>query len=100
GRRRPAPPLHHCYDPAVRRADRLLKLIQRLRRRRAQNAAQLTEALEVSEPTVYRDVRDLQDSGVPIVGEPGVGYLLQRGYDLPPLMLAQHDIATVALCAT
>lgn len=83
----------------MRRADRLFKLIQRLRRRRAQTAAQIAEALEVSERTVYRDVRDLQDSGVPIVGEPGVGYLLQRGYDLPPLMFDQQEIEALVLGA-
>ena len=95
----PGPPLHHCYDPDVRRADRLFKLIQRLRRRRAQTAAQLAASLEVSERTVYRDIRDLQDSGVPILGEPGVGYLLQRGYDLPPLMFDGQEIEALVLGA-
>lgn len=83
----------------MRRADRLFKLIQRLRRRRSQTAAQIAEALEVSERTVYRDIRDLQDSGVPIVGEAGVGFALQRGYDLPPLMFDQQEIEALVLGA-
>jgi predicted DNA-binding transcriptional regulator YafY len=61
------------------RADRLFRIVQRLRRRGATTARQLAEALEVSERTVfYRDVRDLLSSGVPIQGEAGVGYALDR----------------------
>ena len=46
--------------------------------------AGLAERLEVSERTVYRDIRDLVLSGVPIAGEAGVGYSLSRSFDLPP----------------
>ena len=70
----------------MRRADRLFQIIQLLRRRRtAVTAAWLAERLETSTRTIYRDIRDLGDNGVPIEGEAGVGYVL-RGYDLPPLM--------------
>src|ERR1700737_1579053 len=62
----------------MRRADRLFRIVQRGRRRGAPTARQLAEALEVSERTVYRDVRDLLSSGVPIQGEAGVGYALDR----------------------
>ena len=48
--------------------------------------------LEVSERTVYRDVRDLSLSGVPIEGEAGVGYALRRDFDLPPLMFDYEEI--------
>ncbi len=45
----------------------------------------LAEELGVSLRTLYRDVRDLEESGVPIEGEAGVGYRLARGYELPPM---------------
>src|SRR5437870_1681709 len=55
----------------MRRADRLFRIVQRLRRRDATTARQLAEALEVSERTVYRDIRDLLVSGVPTRGQAG-----------------------------
>lgn len=57
----------------------------------------LGERLEVSERTIYRDIADLQSTGVPIDGEAGVGYVLRSGYDLPPLMFTRDEI--VALVA-
>ena len=58
----------------MRRADRLFQIIQLLRRRRTvTTAAQLASRLEVSERTVYRDIRDLMLAGTPIEGEAGVG---------------------------
>jgi predicted DNA-binding transcriptional regulator YafY len=83
----------------VRRADRLFQIIQRLRRRGVTTAAQLAEALEVSERTIYRDIRDLAGSGVPILGEAGVGYALPRGYDLPPLMFTEEELEALLLGA-
>jgi len=83
----------------MRRADRLFRIVQRLRRRGATTARQLAEALEVSERTVYRDVRDLLSSGVPIQGEAGVGYALDRSFDLPPLMFDEEEIEALVLGA-
>jgi predicted DNA-binding transcriptional regulator YafY len=83
----------------VRRADRLFRIVQRLRRRRATTAHELAQALEVSERTVYRDVRDLLLSGVPIKGEAGVGYALDRSYELPPLMFDGDEIEALVLGA-
>jgi len=76
----------------MRRADRLFRLVQVLRARRFATARSLAESLEVSERTVYRDVRDLSLSGVPIEGEAGVGYALRRDFDLPPLMFDYDEI--------
>lgn len=75
----------------TRRADRLFQIVQILRGRRVTTAALLAERLEVSERTIYRDIRDLSLSGVPIEGEVGSGYRLMAGFDLPPLMLTQHE---------
>jgi predicted DNA-binding transcriptional regulator YafY len=81
----------------MRRADRLFRIVQRLRRRGATTAAQLAEALEVSERTIYRDIQDLMVSGVPIRGEAGVGYALPRDFDLPPLMFDAEEIEALVL---
>src|SRR6185503_6273124 len=84
----------------MRRADRLFRIVQLLRRRRTVvTAAQIAAKLEVSERTVYRDIGDLIQSGTPIAGEPGVGYRLQPGYDLPPLMFDREEIQALVLGA-
>lgn len=75
----------------MRRADRLFELVQRIRGRRLSTAEQLAQALEVSVRTVYRDIADLQARGVPIEGEAGVGYRMQPGYTLPPLMFTSAE---------
>ena len=84
----------------MRRADRLFSLIQLMRRRRrAVTARWLAEQLEVSERTVYRDIRDLVDNGTPIEGEAGVGYTLRASYDLPPLMFDAEELQALVLGA-
>ncbi len=82
----------------MRRADRLFLLIQALRGRRGpRTAAQLAEALAVSTRTIYRDVADLQRSGIPIEGEAGVGYVLRRGAEIPPLMFDREEIEALVV---
>ena len=77
----------------MRRADRLFQLINLLRgNRRAVTARHLAERLQVSERTIYRDVQALSLSNVPIEGEAGVGYRLQKQYDLPPLMFDTSEV--------
>ena len=84
----------------MRRADRLFQIIQQLRRRRQPvTGDQLAENLSVSVRTIYRDIRDLTLSGVPITGEAGVGYVLSRSYDLPPLMFDEVELEALALGA-
>jgi len=83
----------------MRRADRLFALVQALRRRPVVTAATLARELEVSERTIYRDIRDLVGSGVPIEGEAGVGYTLRKGFDLPPLMFTEAEIEALVLGA-
>ena len=81
----------------MRRADRLFQIIQFVRSHRVTTASELAQALEVSERTVYRDIRDLVLSGVPIEGEAGVGYVLRKGFDLPPLMFTQTEVEALVL---
>ncbi|NBN62880.1 WYL domain-containing protein [Microvirga tunisiensis] len=81
----------------MRRADRLFQIVQHLRGGRLVRAAELAEWLEVSERTIYRDIADLQASGVPVEGAAGVGYVMRSGFDLPPLMFTRDEI--VALVA-
>jgi predicted DNA-binding transcriptional regulator YafY len=83
----------------MRRADRLFEIIQHMRRKPTVKARELSESLEVSERTIYRDVRDLISSGVPIEGEAGVGYVLKAGFDLPPLMFKEQEIEALVLGA-
>ncbi len=82
----------------MRRADRLLKVIQLLRRhRRPVTGQHMAEELEVSLRTLYRDMADLITDGVPIRGEAGVGYVLGEGYDLPPMMFNADELDAVML---
>ena len=80
------------------RSERLLDLIQALRRhRRPVSGASLAEELDVSLRTVYRDIQSLIATGAPIDGEAGVGYVLRAGYTLPPLMFTDEEIEAVVL---
>jgi len=82
----------------MRRADRLFLIIHALRgRRTALPARRLAETLSVSLRTVYRDVADLQLSGVPIEGEAGIGYMLRKGADIPPLMFTAEELEALVV---
>ncbi|KZC16679.1 MULTISPECIES: helix-turn-helix transcriptional regulator [unclassified Rhodanobacter] len=82
----------------MRRADRLFLIIHALRgRRTALQARSLAQTLGVSLRTVYRDVADLQLSGVPIEGEAGVGYVLRKGSDIPPLMFTANELEALVV---
>ncbi len=83
----------------MRRADRLFELVQALRGGRLVTARALAEKLEVSTRTIYRDMADLQATGVPIEGEAGVGYVLRGGFDIPPLMFTGDEITALVLGA-
>ena len=84
----------------MRRADRLFQIIQILRRsRRPVTADVIAAELEVSKRSVYRDIADLMGQRVPIRGEAGIGYVLETGFDLPPLMLTADEIEAAVLGA-
>jgi predicted DNA-binding transcriptional regulator YafY len=82
----------------MRRADRLFDIIQALRTApHPVTAAALAERLEVTARTIYRDIAALQGSRVPIEGAPGLGYVLRRGFDLPPLMFTSEEADAIAI---
>jgi predicted DNA-binding transcriptional regulator YafY len=80
------------------RAQRLLDLIQVLRRhRRPVSGGTLADAVGVSLRTLYRDIDTLKAQGAHIDGEPGVGYVLRPGFLLPPLMFSEEEIEALVL---
>lgn len=85
----------------MRRAERLIRIIQALREAApgAVTAQELGRDFEVSERTIYRDVAHLIETGAPIDGEAGVGYVLRPGFDLPPLTFSYEQLDALALGA-
>ncbi len=82
----------------MRRADRLFEIIQVLRRAQGPMTADaIAGELETSKRTIYRDITALISQRVPIRGEAGIGYVLERGFHLPPLMLTLDEIEAVVL---
>ena len=77
----------------MRKQNRLFEIIQILRSARAPLTAEdLARRLEVSVRTVYRDIAALQAMRTPIEGEAGIGYVMRRGYDLPPLNFDEEEL--------
>lgn len=84
----------------MRRADRLFRIVEYLKaRRQVVTAESLAKILEVSVRTLYRDMADLSTSGVPIIGEPGVGYMLDKDYVVRPLMFDVEELDALMLGA-
>jgi len=80
------------------RSERLLALIQALRRhRRPVTAQQLAAELSVSVRTTYRDIATLVAQGAPIAGEAGVGFVMRPGFMLPPLMFSDDEVEALIL---
>jgi predicted DNA-binding transcriptional regulator YafY len=83
----------------MNRIDRLVAILLQLQSKRRVRAKELAEKFNLSLRTVYRDVRALEEAGVPVIGEAGTGYSLMEGYRLPPVMFNQ-DEATALLTAS
>ena len=80
------------------RAERLLSLIEELRRhRRPVAGAKLAGSLGISIRTLYRDIDSLRAQGAAIEGEAGLGYVLRPGFMLPPLMFDDDEIEALVL---
>jgi len=83
----------------MNRIDRLLAIVLELQARDRITAAQLAEIFEISQRTVYRDIRALNETGVPIVSAPGQGYWLMEGYFLPPISFSATETNMLILGA-
>ena len=82
----------------MKKAERLLNLLTLLQsRRHAITASAIAERFQISERTVYRDIQALVQTGVPIDGEAGVGYLLRQGAVLPPLTFSENELESLIL---
>ncbi|MGK9054306.1 helix-turn-helix transcriptional regulator [Neorhizobium petrolearium] len=82
----------------IARSERLLALLQTLRRyRRPVSGAKLAADTGVSLRTLYRDIASLQAQGAPIEGEAGLGYVLRPGFMLPPMMFSEEEIEALVL---
>ena len=84
----------------MRRADRLFQIIQVLRRSsKPVTADAMAAELETSKRSIYRDIATLMAQRVPIRGEAGIGYVLDGGFDMPPLMLTSDEVEAAVLGA-
>ena len=82
----------------VARSERLLTLLQTLRRyRRPVTGTVLAEETGVSLRTLYRDIASLQAQGAMIEGEAGIGYVLKPGFMLPPMMFSEEELEALVL---
>lgn len=77
--------------PPMNRLDRLTAILTQLQSKRLVRANEFAERFGVSLRTIYRDMRALEEAGVPIIGEAGQGYALVEGYRLPPVMFTREE---------
>lgn len=75
----------------AKRFDRIVAILIQLQSKRIVKAQELADRFDVSLRTIYRDIRTLEASGVPIVSEAGVGYTVMEGYRLPPVMFTREE---------
>ena len=75
----------------MNRIDRLTAILIQLQSQRVVKAQEIASRFEISLRTVYRDVKALEEAGVPLIGEAGVGYSLVEGYRLPPVMFSREE---------
>ncbi|UBM59893.1 YafY family transcriptional regulator [Marinilongibacter aquaticus] len=78
-------------DESVKRFDRIVSILIQLQSKKIVKAQDLADRFEVSLRTIYRDIRTLESSGVPILSEAGVGYSIMDGYRLPPVMFTKEE---------
>ncbi len=81
----------------MKKFDRVTSILIHLQTRQLVRAKDLAEQFDVTERTIYRDIRTLENAGVPIVAEPGVGYYLDKAYTLPPVMFSRDETAALLI---
>ena len=81
-------------DETLNRFDRIVAILIQLQSKKIVKAQELADRFDVSLRTIYRDVRSLETSGVPIVSEAGVGYSIMDGYRLPPVMFTREEASS------
>ncbi|MFQ6602311.1 helix-turn-helix transcriptional regulator [Flavobacterium sp. C3NV] len=81
-------------DETPKRFDRIIAILIQLQSKKIVKAQELANRFEVSLRTIYRDIRTLEASGVPIYSEAGVGYALMDGYRLPPVMFTREEVSS------
>ncbi len=79
----------------MNRIDRISAILIMLQTKRVIKAEEIAKRFEISKRTVYRDIRALEEAGVPIGAEAGVGYYLTEGYHLPPVMFTKSEASSM-----
>jgi len=78
----------------MNRFDRITAILIQLQSRKIVKAQDLADRFDISLRTVYRDIRSLEEAGIPLYGEAGIGYSLVDGYRLPPVMFTRDEAMT------
>src|SRR6516164_3681729 len=82
----------------MNRIDRITAILIQLQSKKIVRAQEIADRFKISLRTVYRDIKTLEEAGVPIIGESGIGYSIMEGYRLPPVMFTREE-ATAFLTA-
>ncbi len=81
----------------MNRVDRLHAILVHLQGKKRVTAQEIADRFQLSLRTVYRDIKALDESGVPVIGEAGIGYSVMEGYRLPPVMFTQEEASSLLL---
>jgi len=87
-------------DDDTKRLSRLVAILTILQTKRIVNSTKLAEKFGVSTRTIYRDLKALEQAGVPILTEDGKGYTLMEGYKIPPIMFSEKQANALIIAET
>ncbi|WP_299780618.1 YafY family protein [uncultured Formosa sp.] len=79
------------------RLSRLTAILIQFQTKRIITAAELSDKFNISKRTIYRDIKSLEEAGVPILTEEGKGYTLMKGYKIPPVMFTENQANALIL---